>query len=134
LRKSSSLGRWEFAIAVLGFLCSLNVAPAAAYEDNASSPWHYQVYVDAGSVHSNNDPANNLWRSKSSTNEFTGLDLFLAMANLRKEPLPESRWGFEFGLQTGIDSEGLITSPPPPANEPLSNADSLRHLYRANVS
>jgi hypothetical protein len=56
------------------------------------------------------------------------------MGNIRKEATQESRWGLEFGLQAGADSEGLITSPPPPANEPISDADTLRHFYRANVS
>lgn len=40
----------------------------------------------------------------------------------------------KFGLQTGVDTEGLVPSPPPPASEPVSNADTLRHLYRANFS
>jgi hypothetical protein len=40
----------------------------------------------------------------------------------------------KFGLQTGVDTEGLVPSSPPPANEPVSNADTLRHLYRANFS
>jgi hypothetical protein len=37
-------------------------------------------------------------------------------------------------VQTGVDSEGLVTLPPPPANTPFDNADSWRHLYRANLS
>jgi hypothetical protein len=111
------------------------VAEAGEQEQQATpSPWHYQFYLDAGFVYSDNDPANKEWRSKSSTSTFSSLELFLGMGNLRKEPIPESRWGFEFGLQTGVDSEGLVTEPPPPANEPFNDADALRHLYRANVS
>lgn len=42
--------------------------------------------------------------------------------------------GSELGLQTGLDSEGLVTAPPPPALEPSPNAESWRHLYRAACS
>jgi hypothetical protein len=103
-------------------------------KEASSSPWHYQWYIDAGFVHSDNDPANREWRSKSTTNRFADLELFLGMGNLGREPLPGSPWGFEFGLQTGIDSKDLVTEPPPPARVPFDDADSWRHLYRANVS
>ena len=56
------------------------------------------------------------------------------MANVGRLPDERSRWGFELGAQTGVDSEGLVTAPPPPAYEPIANADTWRHLYRANAS
>jgi len=103
--------------------------------DAAAAPaWHYQLYVDAGYAASDNRPRNNVWRNKSTTNVLDNPELFLAMGNVGKDATPDSRWGFEFGLQTGIDSENLVTLPPPPALEPLDDADTLRHLYRANVS
>jgi hypothetical protein len=121
-------------VGVLG-LWGLSCPIAAADGDDAApSPWHYQVYLDVGYAYGNNDPANDEWRSKSTTNRLNNLELFLAMGDVRKDPTPGSRWGFEFGLQTGIDSEGLVTEPPPPALTPIDNADSWRHLYRANVS
>ena len=40
----------------------------------------------------------------------------------------------EYGFQTGVDTEGLVTQPPPASNEPVSHADSLRHLHRANIT
>lgn len=111
---------------------ALGSGSAAAAED--SSLWNYQAYVDAGYAASNRDPANDAWPGKTTTTTLDSPELFLAMGNLRKDATPESRWGIEFGLQAGADSEGLVTAPPPPANEPVSNADTLRHLYRANVS
>lgn len=94
----------------------------------------FEAYADVGYGASNRDAAIPDWPGKSTTSELNSLELFLGMANFRKDATTESRWGFEFGLQTGVDSEGLVTSPPPPANEPVDNADSLRHLYRANIS
>jgi len=125
------------AVLIVGLACLASFAGGIAAsdgEETTSSPWHYQLYVDVGYAHSDNQPANRQWRSKSTTNRLDDLELFLGMANLRKEALPDSRWGFEFGLQTGVDSEGLVTEPPPPALEPFDNADSWRHLYRANLS
>jgi len=56
------------------------------------------------------------------------------MGYASKEATAESRWGFELGLQSGVDTEGLVPQPPPAANEPFSHADSLRYLHRANAS
>jgi hypothetical protein len=56
----------------------------------------------------------------------------LAMGFVSKEATPQSRWGLEFGLQAGVDTENLVPEPPPSSNEPVSNADTWRHLYRAN--
>ncbi len=56
----------------------------------------------------------------------------MALAYVRKEVNPAgSRWGGEFGVQLGVDSDGLV-----PQNNPdtLSGADTLRHFYRANLS
>jgi hypothetical protein len=102
--------------------------------ESDSSALRYETYVDVGYVASNREPSDGSWQGKSSTATLNEVNLHLAMANLAKAATAESRWGFELGLQTGEDSKGLVTSAPPPANEPLSNADNLRHLYRANVS
>jgi len=116
-------------------LCSLTSLGASEEAEGApSSPWHYQFYVDAGYAYTDNDPANHEWRSKSTTNKLNEPELFLGMGNVGKKPISGSRWGFELGLQTGADSEGLVTAAPPPALEPIDNADSWRHLYRANFS
>ena len=101
----------------------------------AGSPtWSYEAYVDAGHAESNRNPPDNKWRSKSTTSVLNQPELHLAMANVRKTPTTGSRWGVEFGLQTGEDSKNLVPSPPPAAKSPVRNADDLRHLYRANLS
>lgn len=110
------------------------LGPGPVMADADASRWQYQAYVDAGYVASNRDPSDDAWRSKSTTAVLNQPELFLAMANAGKEATADSRWGVEFGLQAGADTDGLITAPPPPANEPVSNADTLRHFYRANVS
>jgi hypothetical protein len=97
-----------------------------------SQRWDYSLYLDLGYNWNSNDPGNNLWRSKGTTFRVNEPQVNLAMGSVRKEATPRSRWGLEFGLQTGVDTESLVPAPPPASNEPISNADSLRHLYRAN--
>jgi len=109
-------------------------ALASSQADEELSPWHAQLYLDVGYVYSNNQPENRVWRSKSSTSSLDDVELFLGMADVRKDATVNTRWGFEFGLQAGVDTKGLVTSAPPPADEPLGNADALRHLYRANFT
>jgi len=104
-----------------------NASPALADETGLK----YRVYLDAGYVAANRDPEDGEWQGKSTTAELNEANLQLAMANLWKTASTESRWGFELGIQTGKDSEGLV---PPAEADPIRNADELRHLYRANVS
>lgn len=125
------------AVVISGFvtLFFLSGRTVLAEDSEAiSSLWHYQLYADVGYASSDTTPGNHEWRSKSTTSTLDSLELFLGMGSVRKEATEDSRWGLELGLQTGLDSEGLVTAPPPPALEPIPNADSWRHLYRANVS
>lgn len=99
-----------------------------------SKRWDYALYLDLGHNWNPNYPGNNLWRSKGTTFKVNEPQVNLAMAYVSKGATPQSRWGIEFGLQAGVDTENLVTEPPPPSNAPISHADSLRHLYRANAS
>ena len=128
-----------FLHGIAAIACLAAGATAAAQEEPRDgapppSPWHLQLYLDAGFAGSSNDPANGVWRSKSTTYVLGEPELFLGMANFGRAPDEDARWGFELGAQTGIDSEGLVTAPPPPAYEPIADADAWRHLYRANAS
>lgn len=96
--------------------------------------WHYGAYLDVGYTVDANHPDNGLWRSKSTTFKVDEIKLNMAMGYIRKETAPHSRWGLDFGLQDGVDTEGLIPGPPPAANEPVKNADQYRHLAGANLS
>lgn len=56
----------------------------------------------------------------------------MATAYIRKEVNPGgSRWGGEFAVQTGVDSEGLVSKT---GTDTISGADTLRHFSRANLS
>jgi len=91
----------------------------------------YGVYVDLGYLVDSNQPENGLWRSKATTFEVDDPRLNMALAYVYKDATPQSRWGMQFGLQAGVDTDRLIPDPPP---EPVSNADFYRHLSRANAS
>jgi len=122
---------------VVGFIGLFFLPSRVALAEDAEdllSLWHYQLYADIGYASSDNNPENHVWRSKSTTSTLDNFELFLGMGSVRKDATEDSRWGLELGLQTGLDSEGLVTAPPPPALEPIPNAESWRHLYRANVS
>ena len=103
-------------------------------QDIIPQMWDYGLYLDLGYNSSSNNPENNLWRSKGTTFKLDQTQVNLAMVYVSKEAVPHSRWGIEFGLQTGVDTENLVPVPPPEFNEPISNADVLRHLYRANTT
>ncbi|MHC4932758.1 MAG: outer membrane beta-barrel protein, partial [Planctomycetota bacterium] len=90
---------------------------------------HYLVYADTGYSHSSNQPGNRLWRSKTTTYKIDRPVLNLAVANLWKEATAESRWGFEFGLQMGADTELGV-----PDVDPVWNAEVLSYFHRASAS
>jgi hypothetical protein len=102
--------------------------------DPVRALWNYGAYMDVGYAIDANHPENGLWRSKSTTFKVDEPKLNMLMGYVRKDTTPESRWGLEFGLQDGVDTEGLIPSPPPAANEPVKNADQYRHLAGANLT
>ena len=99
-----------------------------------SDLWDYGLYLDLGYNQNFNNPGNKRWRSKSTTYKVNQPEVNLAMGFVSKEATPQSRWGLEFGLQAGVDTKNLVPEPPPSSNEPVKNADTLRHLYRANGS
>jgi hypothetical protein len=96
--------------------------------------WRFGTYLDLGYTIDFNDPENGLWRSKGTTFRVDDPRVNMALGYLRKGTTPQSRWGIEFGLQTGVDTDKLVPEPPPKANEPITNADLYRHFARANVS
>ena len=74
--------------------------------------WHFGGYLDVGYTVNTNQPANGLWRSKFTTFKVDAPELNMAMGYVRKDETPQSRWGLEFGLQDGVDTEGLVPAPP----------------------
>ena len=104
------------------------------YQDRDGSLWDYGLYLDLGYNLNFNFPDNKLWRTRATTFRVNYPQVNMAMGYVKKEATPQSRWGLEFGLQAGVDTQNLVPEPPPASNEPIKNADSIRHLYRANGS
>jgi hypothetical protein len=110
------------------------VETSAQSQSLALGDWTYGAYLDLGYAMDSNHPGNRNWRNKGTTFEVDEPKLNMAMAYAGKDTKPESRWGWEFGVQTGSDTDKLVPDPPPEANKPLSHADTYRHFYRANLS
>ena len=95
---------------------------------------HYRLYVDAGYAHSSTRPANRIWRTKTTTFKIDRPVLNLAMAQLWKQATAESRWGFEFGLQAGVDTELALPDTDTSGKQPIRNAEVWQHFYRASAT
>ena len=105
---------------------------ADAPKDFDGPIWNYGLYLDLGYSLNFNYPENKLWRSKSTTFRVNNPHVNLAMGYVSKEATSQSRWGLEFGLQAGVDTEALLPEPEPDSNVLISNSDVFSHLYRAN--
>lgn len=86
------------------------------------------AYLDVAYLMSDNEPANNLWRSKGTTPIVDRLELNNATLWTGKRSTSLSRLGFQFGVQAGEDIDNL-ESP-----EAGGSADVLKHLHYTNVS
>lgn len=100
----------------------------------AADLWQYGGFVDAGYLQNFNHPDNHLWRSKQTSPRTNELAPNMGLVYLRKDPAEQSRWGIEVALQVGYDTDDLVPEPQPGGPQPISGADTLRHLARANVS
>lgn len=96
--------------------------------------WQYGGFADVGYLHNSNHPDNHLWRSKQTSPRTNELAPNMGLVYLRKDPAEHSRWGVEVALQAGYDTDDLIPNAQPGGAQPISGADTLRHLARANVS
>lgn len=111
-----------------------NAGSALSEEGQPDPTWHYGGLIDMAYAIDFNFPENHLWRSKSTTPRVNELAPNMALAYLRKDITPQSRWGMEFGVQGGYDTDALVPAPNPGREKPVPGADTLRHLSRANVS
>ncbi len=134
-------------IALLALLCagiSLHArgqdSPAARSEESPSqsapdaisaTTWQYGGFVDVGSLHDFNDPANHLFRSRGTTFHVNELNLNMTAVYLRKVPTEGSRWGVEGTFQTGDDSLVFGYSATAPN---LDGSWGLRHLGPTDFS
>ena len=102
--------------------------------ENASTQpvtWQYGGFVDVGSLHDFNDPANHLFRSRGTTFHVNELNLNMTDVYLRKAPSEASRWGVEGTIQTGDDSLVFGYSATAPN---LEGSTVLRHFGPTDVS
>ena len=93
--------------------------------------WQYGGFVDVGSLHDFNDPANHLFRSRGTTFHVNELNLNMTAVYLRKTASENSRWGVEGTFQTGDDSLVFGYSATAPN---LAGSKGLRHLGPTDVS
>lgn len=97
----------------------------------ANSLWKYSGFLDFGYLLDFNHPANHLFRDRATTFKVDELDLNMAVAGIRKEATPNSRWGTELAVQAGNDSANFGFSATAPH---VDGANVLRHFGAANVS
>jgi hypothetical protein len=110
-------------------------APAEPSAQPAAQPpdseWQYGGFLDVGYLHDFNDPANHLFRSRSTTFQVNEWDVNMAALYLKKAASEASRWGTELTLQAGGDSKGFGFSATAPK---LPGSNWLRQLGPTNVS
>ncbi len=111
----------------------LRAGPALG-EEVPPADWHYGMTVDASYVVDFNFPENHLWRNKTTTPRVNELAPNMVMGYVKKDATVQSRWGLEFGIQGGYDTDALVPPTNPGRDRPIDGADTLRHLSRANVS
>jgi len=93
--------------------------------------WHYGAYLDLSYDVNFNFPSNHLWRSRTTAYRTNELAPNMALAYVRKDATNESRWGMEFGVQGGYDTNNFAFLQGEPE---VGGADTLRNFSRANVS
>ena len=120
--------------ALVLFLLLTFAAPAPSPAASGAAEWTFGVYLDVGYLKSDNEPENRTWRSKSTTFKLDRIEANMVTGYVRKQATDASRWGLEFGLQTGVDTDGLVTASPPPSYAPLSNADEWTSLAPTTLS
>ncbi|GIW54644.1 MAG: hypothetical protein KatS3mg082_1048 [Nitrospiraceae bacterium] len=120
-----------------GAALTLALVPTAGLAEESpaqAGDWHYGGSVDLSYAVDFNFPENHRWRSKTTTPRVNELAPNMVLGYVRKDVSPQSRWGLEFGVQGGYDTDALVPQPVPGRDKPVGGADTLRHLSRANVS
>jgi len=115
------------ALAGVGGIAAQTVAQPA----NTLPQWHYGVFADLAYLKDTNSPANDLYRFRSTTPNVDEPVLDMAAGFVRKDAIPESRWGMELTLQGGKDSQEFGYSGTAPN---LAGSRWLRHLGPTNIS
>ncbi|MBK9308198.1 MAG: outer membrane beta-barrel protein [Nitrospira sp.] len=124
-----------FQLIALAFaIWTLPLSGFAAETDSGINDWHYGGSIDLSYVIDSNFPENHLWRSKTTTPNVNEPALNMVVGYIRKDATERSRWGLEFGLQEGNDTDGLAPPAIPGRDRPIDHANQLQHFSRANIS
>lgn len=117
------------AVLVACFLCIM-------YEDQGGAVelWQYGGFADVSYASTGYHPENHQWRSKETSTRTNELAPNIGLLYVRKDPAEQSRWGVELAFQAGYDTDDLVPEPKADGTRPVSGADTLRHVARANVS
>ena len=121
-------------MAFCSFAFFVSPADSSATEIGPDSEWHYGGYVDVSYAVDFNFPDNHRWRSKGTTPRVNEFAPNMLLAYVQKDLTVSSRWGMEFGVQGGYDTNALALESIPGLDRPVDGADTLRHFSRANVS
>ncbi|NJL17963.1 MAG: outer membrane beta-barrel protein [Nitrospira sp.] len=122
------------AITLASLIWTAPVTGVAAESHPGSSDWHYGGSIDLSYAVDSNFPENHRWRSKTTTPSVNEPALNMTVGYVRKDVSVRSRWGLEFGLQEGNDTEGLVPPTITGRDRPIDHATQLKHFSRANVS
>jgi len=93
--------------------------------------WSYGAFTDVAYLYDSNHPDNNLYRFRSTTAYVDEPVLDMAAGWVHKDTTEKSRWGMDFTLQAGKDSEAFGLSATAPN---LRGYRWLRHLGPTDVS
>jgi len=103
---------------------------AAPTEDQGAAHIDGGLYLDLGYLDSSTRPGNHIWRSKGTSNVLDRLRVNNATLWVSKDALPNSRWGFQAGLQAGADVDAGV----PPEDAAIDGAETLGYLNFTNLS
>ncbi len=120
--------------ALASLIWTAPISGVAAESQPNNSDWHYGGSIDLSYAVDFNFPENNLWRSKTTSNFVNEPALNMAVGYVRKDVSVRSRWGLEFGLQEGNDTDSLVALEIPKRDRPIAHGNQLKHFSRANVS
>ena len=100
--------------------------------------WQFGGYADLGYSLDFNFPDNHVWRNKNTTPRVNELALNVLHGYIRKPIMLGERWGFEFGVQTGENTKGLVGQALLQSfgsDIPIvGGADAIRHFSHLNGS
>jgi hypothetical protein len=107
------------------------LAAGMAVAQSTPIAWHYGGFIDFAYLYDSNQPSNHLFRDRGTTPVVDQPNINMADVYVKKDASEQSRWGMEFTLQAGKDSEAFGFSATAPN---LAGSKWLRYLGPVDVS